>query len=148
MTKQSLPALLLAAGLLGMGATTHARPNYKSALATYAGAPLAKKLNDCRTCHTPANGDDPAAVNARTLNAFGVRLRKALPELRAAKKRAGIRNRLQAVSDEDSDGDGASNILELLTGRFPGDARDTPTAEEQDAARSALEAFRRAQADE
>jgi hypothetical protein len=137
MTRRLLLSLPLAAVLLVLGAFAQARPNYRSALATFVGKPLPEKLNDCRTCHVVAAGADPSRVNGRSLNVYGQRLRKALPELRAAKKRAGIRNRLEAVADEDADGDGASNGDELLSGHFPGDARDTPTAEERERARKA-----------
>ncbi|MDR3637889.1 MAG: hypothetical protein P4L84_29055 [Isosphaeraceae bacterium] len=148
MTRRTLATLSLLVTVLSLGAFAQARPTYKSALATFVGAPLPKKLNDCRTCHTPAPSDDASQVNGRTLNVFGQRLRKALPELRAAKKRAGISNRLEAVADDDSDGDGASNLLELLVGRFPGDSADTPSREEQEKARDAVASFRRARSRE
>lgn len=146
MTRRTLAILSLLVIPLGLGSFAQARPTYKASLATFVGAPLAKKLNDCRTCHKAAPSDDPSQVNARTLNVYGQRLRKALPELRAAKKRAGISNRLEAIADEDTDRDGASNLLELLTGRFPGDPDDTPTAEEREQGRKTLESLRRAQA--
>jgi hypothetical protein len=128
--------------LLSLGAFAQARPTYRSALATFVGAPLARKVNDCRTCHAVSPNADASQASGRNLNVYGQRLRKALPELRAAKKRAGIRNRLEAIADEDTDGDGASNLVELLAGRFPGDPADTPTAEEREQARKAVEASR------
>lgn len=134
---------LVVVTLSGLAVTAHARPTYKSALAGYVGSPLPAKLNDCRTCHSPAPNDDPSMVNGRTLNPYGRRLRAVVPELRASKKRAGITNRLEAVSDEDTDGDGASNLLELLTGRFPGDPHDTPSVEERERGRKTLEELRR-----
>lgn len=142
MPRRTLVILSVVVTFLSLGALAHARPNYKAALATFLGKPLPKKLEDCRTCHAPAASEDPAQVNARTLNVFGQRLRKVLPELRAAKKRAGISNRMEAIADEDTDGDGASNLLELVAGRFPGDPADTPSAEERERAQHAIAASR------
>src|SRR5947209_4074494 len=48
-----LPPLLAAGLLLGAGPAARARPAHKRALADYLGPFLAKKLNDCRTCHLP-----------------------------------------------------------------------------------------------
>ena len=132
MPRRTLAILSVLATLLSLGAFAQARPTYKGAPATFLGKPLPKKLDDCRTCHAAAASQDPSQVNARTLNFFGQRLRKVLPELRTAKKRAGISNRLEAIAEEDSDGDGASNLVELLSGRFPGDQKDVPTTEERD----------------
>jgi hypothetical protein len=144
MTRRPLVILSVVGGVLTLGACAQARPTYKSALATFLGAPPPKKLNDCRTCHSPAPSEDPSQVNGRTLNAYGRRLHEALPELRAAKKRAGISNRLEAVAGEDSDGDGASNLLELLVGRLPGDPKDTPSPEERQKGEDAVASFRAA----
>src|SRR5262249_2590938 len=47
-----------------------------------------------------------------------------------AGKRIDIPTRLEAIADEDSDGDGVTNFMELLTGHFPGDPADKPTAQE------------------
>src|SRR5262249_565883 len=47
--------------------------------------------------------------------------------------------------NEDSDGDGVANILEILSGHFPGDAKDRPTAAEVARARKTLAAFRKYQ---
>lgn len=132
MRRRTFAIVLLASMVVTLGAFAHARPTYRSALERSVGAPLAKKLNDCRTCHAPAASD--SQVNARTLNGYGQRLRRALPELRAAKKRAGISNRLNAIADEDTDGDGVSNLIELRSGHFPGDPADTPTPEEREKA--------------
>ena len=127
MRRRTLAILWLASTLVTLGAFAQARPTYKSALARSVGAPLPKKLNDCRTCHAPAARE--SQVSARTLNVYGQRLRKALPELRAARKRAGISNRLEAIANEDTDGDGVSNVNELRSGHFPGDPTDTPPTE-------------------
>lgn len=142
MTRRTFAILLLLAVPLAVGSLAQARPTYKASLARSVGTPLAKKLNDCRTCHTASEDDDSAQINGRTLNVYGQRLRKVVPELRAAKKRAGITNRLEAIADEDTDGDGASNLVELFAGRFPGDPKDTPSVEERERAQRAIAASR------
>jgi hypothetical protein len=121
-----------------------ARPPHRQALADYFGPFLAKKLNDCRTCHLP----DPLGQSSGVLvsdkphNAFGARLKAVKRELRKAGKPITIAARLEAVADEDSDGDGVSNLIELLTGHFPGDPADKPTADEIAGARQKLREFR------
>jgi Protein of unknown function (DUF1553)/Protein of unknown function (DUF1549) len=133
--------------LLGTG-ITHARPPHKQALADYFGPFLAKPLIDCRTCHLP---DPPGAASdalgsEKPHNAFGKRLAAVKHELRQAGKKTTIADRLDAIADEDSDGDGVSNLLELLTGHRPGDPTDRPTPAELEKARQTLVAFRQAKA--
>ena len=102
----------------------HARPAYKQALAHYFGTHLPKNLNACTTCHLP----EPKEKNEdadRPHNVFGLRLKALKDELRKAGKAATIEARLDAILDEDSDGDGVSNLLEILTGHSPGDKRGT-----------------------
>ena len=89
---------------------------------------FAKKLNDCRTCHLPARPGDES--DEKPHNLFGARLKAVREELRKAGAKSGIAERVDAIANEDSDGDGVSNLLELLAGRFPGEADDRPTAEE------------------
>jgi hypothetical protein len=106
-----------------------ARPAHKQALAEYFGPYLPKKLHDCRTCHLPdppdyKEGDD------KPHNVFGERLVAVKQELKKAGKKTTIADRLDAILDEDSDGDGVSNVLELLAGRYPGDPKDRPSAAE------------------
>ncbi|MDX2036714.1 MAG: DUF1549 and DUF1553 domain-containing protein [Isosphaeraceae bacterium] len=136
------PSILLV-GLLGVSLQpVWARPAHRRALADYLGARLETKLNDCRTCHLPAEpGSDPA-VDDRPHNPFGKRLAAVRGELRASGKKSGLIDRIEAVADEDSDGDGFSNLLELVSGRHPGDPADRPDPmrRQQDLAR--LEAFR------
>jgi len=109
----------------------HARPAHKQALAQYFGTFLPKKLNDCRTCHLPDPADRKADDDAeKPHNAFGARLKIVRAELRKAGKSATIEASLEVILDEDSDGDGVSNRQEILTGHFPGDKDDRPSAEE------------------
>jgi hypothetical protein len=119
-----------------------ARPPHKKALADYLGIGVANKLNDCRTCHVPlADGEDPDLE--RPHNAFGKRLKAVRLDLKQAGKPSGIPARLDAVGDEDSDGDGVANLLELVTGHFPGDAADRPVEAELARGRAAVAAIKR-----
>jgi hypothetical protein len=107
-----------------------ARPAYKKALGEHFGPLLARKLNDCRTCHLPDPPGGPKDESAKPHNAFGARLAAIKKELKRAGKETDIIARLEASADEDSDGDGVSNIVELLTGHFPGDVADKPSTAE------------------
>jgi hypothetical protein len=128
---------LLVAGLLLLGSTAQARPAYKKALADYFGPDLAEKLNACSTCHLAAKPTDKEHEH----NAFGKRLKAVRSELRKAKKKTDIISRILAVADEDSDGDGVPNLIELLSGHGPGDAKDRPTESEIGVARKKLAVF-------
>ena len=128
--------------ILGLAvAKAEARPAHKKALADRLGALMTRKLNDCRTCHVPAGPDDDPEDKPH--NPFGARMKAVHTELERAGSKTGISKRLDAIADEDSDGDGVANLLELLAGRYPGEADDTPSAAELAAARKALVAFRK-----
>ncbi len=131
-------------GLAGPDWPAHdARPPHKKALADYLGPGLARKLNDCRTCHLePEPGADPS--EDRPHNAFGKRLKAVRSQLRKAGKPSGIPARIEAIAAEDSDGDGVPNLLELVTGHFPGEAGDRPETAELARGRAAIAALERA----
>ena len=65
------------------------RPPHKKALADYLGPGMAGKLNDCRTCHVPAE-EGADALDSRPHNAFGKRLKAVRGELKKAGKPTGI----------------------------------------------------------
>jgi hypothetical protein len=140
---RSLPSALLVAMVLP--AFVYAKPAHKQALIDFFGPALPKNLHDCRTCHLPDQPD--AEEGTKPHNAFGARLAVLRKEFRKAGKQTDIVGRLQAVADEDSDGDGAANFVELLSGHAPGDAKDKPTAAEIAAGRQKLLAFRARQRD-
>src|SRR5262245_2985771 len=128
---------------LGTGSDLQGRPAHKRALADYLGSHLSPKLNDCRTCHQPDPPGKKVEDGDKPHNAFGRRLRKVRDELRKAGKKSDLASRLDAIADEDSDGDGVPNLIELLTGHNPGDPRDTPSREEIATARRTVVAFLR-----
>src|SRR5439155_17285599 len=112
-------AVLLTLALpLGFGSPLQARPAHRQALADYFGPFLAKKLNDCRTCHLadPSGQTGESRAGAKPHNVFGARVKAVKRELRQAGKPITIAARLEALADEDSDGDGVSNLIELLSG--------------------------------
>jgi hypothetical protein len=120
----------------------HAKPAHLRALADYFGSSLPAKLNACTTCHLSAKPTEDEHAH----NAFGKRLAGLRGEWKQAGKKADIITRILAIADEDSDGDGVANILELLSGHNPGDAKDTPNAKEVVAARKSLESLRASKA--
>ena len=135
--------VLLTACLGTAGWPALARPPHRKALAEYLGPGAGKKLNDCRTCHlAPEEASD--AVDEKPHNPFGKRLKAVRAELKKAGKPSGIPARIEAVADEDSDGDGVANLLELVTGHFPGEADDRPAAAELVRGRAAIVKLKRA----
>ncbi len=132
--------VLSSIGLLLLGASAWAKPAHKKALADFLGPRLAPRLNDCRTCHLP---DAPGGVEGsdKPHNPFGARLAAVRDELKKAGKKSDIADRIRAIANEDSDGDGVPNLLELLAGHNPGDKADRPSAAELDKALQVQTAF-------
>jgi hypothetical protein len=127
--KRFLPAVAAMMYLLSLAAPpAHARPPYKRALIEFLGPDVPAKINDCRVCHLPQKDDE--APDPRPHNPFGARLKAVKEELKKAGRPTDIVARILAVADEDSDGDGVPNLLELAMGRFPGEADPKPTAAE------------------
>lgn len=119
-----------------------ARPAYKQALAHYFGTHLPKNLNACTACHLP-DDKDRKEEDDKPHNAFGLQLKRAKESLRKAGRSTAIDARLDAILDDDADGDGVSNVLEILTGHAPGDKADRPTDKELAAIKPARLAFER-----
>jgi hypothetical protein len=108
-----------------------ATPANKAALDRHYDRFLAKELNRCTTCHLPSDNKSPQSLDEFPHNPFGARLRALGIELTQAGKAKDIPARLAAISEEDSDGDGVANQIELLLGHNPGDAADKPSAKER-----------------
>ena len=138
-------ALILWLAVLLHLSITHcalARPAHKKAFADYLGPYLTAQLNDCRTCHVPDAGKtDPLGGDDKPHNPFGARLKAVKHELSKAGKSTSIAARIEAIAEEDSDGDGVPNLLELITGHNPGDPTDKPTDAEITAGRKKLAEF-------
>lgn len=120
----------------------HARPAYKQALAQYFGPHLPRNLHACTTCHLPDPKDKKDDAD-KPHNAFGLRLKTLKDEFKRSGKATTIDARLDAVLDEDSDGDGVDNLREILAGHAPGDKADRPTEKELADAKSKLVEFLR-----
>jgi hypothetical protein len=137
------PGLLSAILLLLAASLAQAKPAHLKALADYAGASLPKSVNDCRTCHLPDTKDEPGKPH----NDFG----KRVAEWRKERRKAGLPNdiplALDALADEDADKDGASNLVEILSGCFPGEVGDVPTLGEKAEGTKKLASLRAARAD-
>lgn len=117
--------VLSVASTLLAGSSSQAKPAHKKALSDYFGPQLAAQLNDCRTCHL--TDSTQSSEKAKPHNAFGIRLKEVEAELKKAAKPTDIVARIEAIAEEDSDGDGVPNLVELLSGHHPGDAADRPT---------------------
>ncbi|MBI1831755.1 MAG: DUF1549 domain-containing protein [Planctomycetes bacterium] len=136
------PCFLALAALLVATLPLQARPAYKQAIAQYFGPYLPKNLHACTTCHLPDPKDKKSDDDTdKPHNSFGQRLKAIKAELRKAGKPTSIDARLDAILDEDSDGDGVSNVLEILTGHAPGDKADRPSDKELADAKSKLAEF-------
>jgi hypothetical protein len=125
------PALLAGFVAVLLPTCLHATPANKKSLEAYLG-PFAKRAIDCRVCHVPDSAGNKISLDEtdKPHNVFGARLKAVRKELARAGKPNDLESRLAFIANEDSDGDGISNLVELLTGHYPGDPSDKPTAEE------------------
>lgn len=133
--------LAVATGFLFFLAEGHARPPHKKAVADHFGAFLPSHLNDCRLCHLPEKPGVKHEEGEKPHNLLGARLEKVKSVLRKKGKETTLLARLEAILAEDSDSDGASNLLEILGGRNPGEADDQLTDAEKNRAQRLVKAF-------
>ncbi len=96
--------------------TSFATPANKAALGRYFGDLLPVESDSCATCHVRAHADGAESLADFPHNPFGDRLAK-LGDARS------LRERIEESAEEDSDGDGVSNLDELLSGSAPGNAK-------------------------
>lgn len=118
--------LTLAAPLLCQVGEVQATPANKASLERHYDKFLSKELARCTTCHLPSAKTAPESLAEFPHNPFGHRLRLLGEELRKAEAKSDLPTRLAVIAKEDCDGDGAENETELLLGRNPGDAKDSP----------------------
>jgi hypothetical protein len=126
---------ITALGVVVLGPLAHATPANKAALDKHYDRFLSKNLSRCTTCHLPSENKVPESLDDFPHNPFGHRLRLVAKEFAVPKP--DIPARLQRIADEDSDGDGVANELEILLGRNPGDKTDKPDELAHAAARRA-----------
>ena len=131
-------------GLLVPLLAAQATPANKSALEKYYDRFLARELHRCTTCHLSSDKKSPESLEEFPHNPFGHRLRELGENSAPGQNKRDLASRLTAIAREDSDGDGVDNETELLLGRNPGDAHDTPSGKqlaEADARRKEFAAF-------
>ena len=117
-------------GIFALAVTASATPANKAALVKHYDKFLPKALNACTTCHLPSDNKHPETLADFPHNPFGDRLRKLGEEAAKAGKKLDIPHRLADIAKGDEDNDGVDNETELLLGRQPGNAKDTPTKKE------------------
>ena len=123
-----------------------ARPPYKHTLKKLYGARLNANLHQCATCHL---AKDEVGVGEAfdeenpPHNVFGERLRELGDAIGEEEPGGDILARLQRIANEDADGDGIANELEILAGKYPGRSQSRPDEQELIAARDALAARER-----
>lgn len=118
--------LLLA--ISGQYGVLRATPANKSALEQHLGPLLVDTMQNCAICHTQDHGTGLESLEEFPHNPFGDRIRSAKDELKKTGKPTRIADRLALIADEDADGDGISNLDELLLGHQPGKKSDVPNA--------------------
>jgi hypothetical protein len=119
-------ALLAFAAVAVFSPPASSTPANKTALVKHYDKFLPKSLNACSTCHLPGDNKHPETLADFPHNPFGDRLRKLGEEAAKAGKKLDIPRRLGDIAKEDADKDGVDNETELLLGRQPGNAKDTP----------------------
>lgn len=126
--------------------TANSRPPYKHGLKKHYGARLNANLHQCATCHlTKDEFEGPAEFDEESPphNVFGDRLRELGEQIGEDEPGGDIVSRLRLVAEEDADGDGVTNELEILAGKYPGRAQSRPDEQELLAAQAALAARQR-----
>src|SRR5262245_10462839 len=136
MTRFVLLGLLLIPLLAAL--PLQARPPHKQAITGHLGEFLPAKLNVSILCHLPAK----PGVEGKPHNPFGARIKAMGAELAKTGRPSDIASRFDAIAEDDSDGDGIPNLIEILTGHFPGDPNDKPSIEEVSQARKTLADYR------
>ncbi|MDA1164423.1 MAG: DUF1553 domain-containing protein [Planctomycetota bacterium] len=119
----------------------NATPANRQGLLQYLGRFRSERLDSCAVCHLRAKPDGAESLDEFPHNAFGDRLRLIGEEAAENGPELTIQERLARTAEEDSDGDGVSNLRELLAGTSPGSAKDKPVAAESERIEKLLAEF-------
>ena len=120
-------SLLLGLAVCVIPSSANATPANKQAFSRYFGKYLPRSLDTCAVCHVRAEANGAESLDEFPHNVFGNRLRSAAAETQEHDNQStDIRDRLMLVAGEDADGDGVSNLKELLAGTQPGSKDDKP----------------------
>jgi len=133
----AVPLLLIA---MGAGPTL-ANPANRAALATHFGDLMAADLQSCLLCHVGEHGEGASSLDEFPHNAFGDAMRIAGEQLLDAGKDDAMSERMQLLAAADADGDGITNLLEILLGSHPGDPNHVPSQSDLDRSAELLSAY-------
>lgn len=128
MVRSLLVAILL---VLSSADSVSARPPYRQGLKRSYGDALPQTMQACSTCHLTkeqVENTEEFDESAPPHNVFGIRLANLEEELRSNAQAADIVTRIAQVGEEDADGDGVPNDVEILSNHNPGIATDKPDA--------------------
>ncbi|MBI1901196.1 MAG: DUF1553 domain-containing protein [Planctomycetia bacterium] len=138
-----MPLLAAAAAIL-LASPVLANPKHKQSLKRYYGSELSDGLFNCATCHdVPKDFAGGLNIEQPPHNAFGKRLAEVGDALDAAGDPSDIFLRFKKVADEDADGDGVANELEIVAGANPGVAGEKPAPAALASAQKRREAFQK-----
>lgn len=112
----------------GICTPASANPANRRAFARYFGNYLSKDMNSCSTCHVGAHAEGAESLDDFPHNPFGTQLRLEGEKLSEKNRDPEIALRLKLLAEKDADGDGFSNLQEILVGTAPGDKTKFPDA--------------------
>lgn len=127
--KKHFPGLLLLVICTSFTTAAQANPANRRAFARYFGSYLTTSLNSCSTCHVRAHPHGAESLDEFPHNPFGNQLRIEEEKLHKAERDTSIEQRLKILAEKDADGDGFSNLQEILMGTAPGDKTKFPSAD-------------------
>ncbi|WP_145308261.1 DUF1549 and DUF1553 domain-containing protein [Gimesia fumaroli] len=120
--------VLLLVSAWGICTPAWANPANRRAFARYFGNYLSESMNSCGTCHVGKHAEGAESLDDFPHNPFGTQLRLEGDKLSEANRDPEIALRLKLLADQDADGDGFSNLQEILVGTAPGDKTKFPDA--------------------
>jgi len=128
LNRQIISWLLL---ISGFTLTTPAwgNPGNRQAFIRYYGKYLSQDLHSCKTCHVSDHAEGAESLEDFPHNAFGNQLRVEADKLLEENREADLAVRLKLIAEKDADGDGVSNLQEILSGTAPGDKTRFPSKE-------------------